>query len=151
MLASITFFVLLALFHKSPHVQKIQDPPCRDHARDACVCFNSVRSLGLPILFENRDQDVERAGALDGTPAPLLWVQDAQINVVAPWSLTPGQNTQVCVSYNNVNTNCLTLPVVQGNARCIHDRRPIRRAALNQDGNYNSRVVLLGSTMVETT
>ncbi len=30
----------------------------------------------------------------DGTPAPLLWVQDAQINAVAPWSLTPGQNTQ---------------------------------------------------------
>jgi uncharacterized protein (TIGR03437 family) len=34
----------------------------------------------------------------DGTPAPLLWVQDAQINAVAPWSLTPGQSTEVCVS-----------------------------------------------------
>ena len=40
-------------------------------------------------------------------------MQDGQINLVAPWSLTPGQNTQVCVSYNNVNTNCLTWPVVQ--------------------------------------
>ena len=35
----------------------------------------------------------------DGTPAPLLLVQDAQINAVAPWSLTPGQTAQVCVSY----------------------------------------------------
>lgn len=48
------------------------------------------------------------AVTFDGTPAPLLWVQDSQINLVAPWSLTPGQNTQVCVSYNNVNANCLT-------------------------------------------
>src|ERR1019366_3808903 len=49
----------------------------------------------------------------DGKPAPLLWVQDAQINVVAPWRLMPGQTTQICVSYNNVKTNCLTWPVVQ--------------------------------------
>ena len=49
----------------------------------------------------------------DGTPAPLLWVQDRQINAVAPWSLTPGQNTQVCVSYNSVMTNCLTWAVAQ--------------------------------------
>jgi len=73
----------------------------------------------------------------DGTPAPLLWVQDAQINLVAPWSLTPGQNTQVCVSYNNVNTNCLTLPVVQATpAVFMVDAR--YAAALNQDGTYNS-------------
>jgi uncharacterized protein (TIGR03437 family) len=74
---------------------------------------------------------------LDGTPAPLLWVQDAQINLVAPWSLTPGRNTRVCVSYNNVNTNCLTLPVVQATpAVFMVDGRSA--AALNQDGTYNS-------------
>jgi len=73
----------------------------------------------------------------DGTPAPLLWVQDAQINVVAPWSLTPGQNTQVCVSYNDVKTNCLTLPVVQTTpAVFMVDAQ--YAAALNQDGTYNS-------------
>jgi hypothetical protein len=49
----------------------------------------------------------------DGTPAPLLWVQDMQINVVAPWSLTPGQTTQVCVTYSGAKTNCLTWPVVE--------------------------------------
>ena len=74
---------------------------------------------------------------LDGTPAPLLWVQDAQINLVAPWSLTPGRNTRVCVSYNNVNANCLTLPVVQATpAVFMVDGR--YAAALNQDGTYNS-------------
>jgi uncharacterized protein (TIGR03437 family) len=74
---------------------------------------------------------------LDGIPAPLLWVQDAQINFVAPWSITPNQNTQVCVSYNNVNTNCLTLPVVPATpAVFMVDSR--YAAALNQDGTYNS-------------
>jgi uncharacterized protein (TIGR03437 family) len=73
----------------------------------------------------------------DGTPAPLLWVQDAQINLVAPWSLTPGQSTQVCVSYNSVNTNCLTLPVAQATpAVFMVDGR--YAAALNQNGTQNS-------------
>lgn len=39
----------------------------------------------------------------DGEPAPLLWVQDSQINVATPWSLIPGQATEVCVSYNSVS------------------------------------------------
>jgi hypothetical protein len=34
----------------------------------------------------------------DGKPAPLLWVQDAQINAAVPWSVA-GPTTQVCVSY----------------------------------------------------
>jgi uncharacterized protein (TIGR03437 family) len=74
---------------------------------------------------------------LNGTPAPLLWVQDAQINLVAPWSLTPGQNAQVCVFYNDVNTNCLSLPVVQATpAVFMVDAQ--YAAAQNQDGTYNS-------------
>jgi uncharacterized protein (TIGR03437 family) len=74
---------------------------------------------------------------LNGTPAPLLWVQDAQINMVTPWSLTPGQNAQVCVSYNDVNTNCLTLPVVQATpAVFMVDAQ--HAAAQNQDGTINS-------------
>ena len=73
----------------------------------------------------------------DGILAPLLWVQDGQINVVAPWSLTPGGMTRVCASYNNVNTNCLTLPVDAATpAVFMADQR--YAAALNQDGTYNS-------------
>jgi uncharacterized protein (TIGR03437 family) len=73
----------------------------------------------------------------DGTPAPLLWVQDSQINAVAPWSLTPGQNTEVCASYNNVNTNCLTWPVAQ-TAPAVFTVDGVYAAAVNQDGTINS-------------
>jgi uncharacterized protein (TIGR03437 family) len=73
----------------------------------------------------------------DGTPAPLLWVQDAQINAVAPWSLTPGQNTKVCASYNNVKTNCLIWPVVQS-APAVFTVDGTTAAAINQDGSVNS-------------
>jgi uncharacterized protein (TIGR03437 family) len=73
----------------------------------------------------------------DGVPAALLWVQDEQINAVAPWSLTPGVTTRVCASYNDVSTNCLTLPVdLTTPAVFMADRR--YAAALNQDGTYNS-------------
>jgi uncharacterized protein (TIGR03437 family) len=73
----------------------------------------------------------------DGTPAPLLWVQDAQINVVAPWSLTPGQTTQVCVTYSGAKTNCLTWPVVEM-APAVFTVDGIHAVAWNQDGSINS-------------
>ncbi len=73
----------------------------------------------------------------DGKPAPLIWVQDAQINAVAPWSLTPGQTTQVCVSYQNVKTNCLTVPVAQASPG-VFTVDGVHAAALNQDGTINS-------------
>src|ERR1039458_8380207 len=67
----------------------------------------------------------------------LGWVQDAQINVVAPWSLSPGRKTEVCVSYNAVQTNCLNWPVVQ-TAPAVFTVDGIHAAALNQDGTLNS-------------
>jgi uncharacterized protein (TIGR03437 family) len=73
----------------------------------------------------------------DGVPAPLLWVQDGQINVVAPWSLTPGNMTRVCAFWNDASTNCLALPVdPAAPAVFMADQR--YAAALNQDGTYNS-------------
>jgi uncharacterized protein (TIGR03437 family) len=73
----------------------------------------------------------------DGNPAPLTWVQDAQINAVAPWSLTPGQTTQVCVLYQNVKTNCLTVPVEQTSPG-VFTTDGVYAAAVNQDGTINS-------------
>src|SRR6185437_17155268 len=46
----------------------------------------------------------------DGKPAPIMWTQDGQVNVAVPWSVT-GPTTQICVTCNNVQTNCLTSPV----------------------------------------
>jgi uncharacterized protein (TIGR03437 family) len=73
----------------------------------------------------------------NGIPAPLLWVQDAQINAVVPWSTTVGQNTQICATHNNVTTNCLTLPVVAATP-AVFTVDGVYAAALNQDGSYNT-------------
>ncbi len=73
----------------------------------------------------------------DDNPVPLLWVQDAQINTVAPWSLTPGQNTQVCVSYNHANTNCLTWAVQQA-VPGVFTVDGTYALAINQDESINS-------------
>jgi len=73
----------------------------------------------------------------DGKPVPLLWVQDAQINAMAPWSLTPGENTQVCVSYNNVKTNCLTWAVAE-TAPAVFTVDGTYATASNQDGSMNT-------------
>jgi uncharacterized protein (TIGR03437 family) len=74
----------------------------------------------------------------DGKPAPLLWVQDAQINLAVPWSVA-GPNTAVCVSYNNATTNCLTLPVAPA-APGVFTVDGTYAAALNEDGSINSAV-----------
>jgi uncharacterized protein (TIGR03437 family) len=73
----------------------------------------------------------------DGQPAPLLYVQDAQINAIAPWELTAGGTTKVCVSYNGVLTNCLMELVVQA-APAVFTIDGENAAALNQDGTINS-------------
>jgi uncharacterized protein (TIGR03437 family) len=73
----------------------------------------------------------------DGTPAPLLWVQDSQINAIVPWSLTPGTNTQICVSSGVTKTNCLTWPVAQ-TAPGVFTVDGTHAAAVNQDGSINS-------------
>jgi uncharacterized protein (TIGR03437 family) len=56
---------------------------------------------------------------------------------VAPWSLTPGQSTQVCATYNDVITNCLTWPVAQ-TAPGVFTVDGTYAAAINQDGTVNS-------------
>ena len=83
----------------------------------------------------------QAAGAtvtFDGKAAPLLWVQDSQINVVAPWELTPGQNTAVCVTYNFARTNCLSWPVVEAAPAVLLSSDGVHALALNQDGSVNS-------------
>jgi uncharacterized protein (TIGR03437 family) len=77
------------------------------------------------------------AVTFDGTPGPLLYVQDGQINAIAPWRLTPGQTTQVCFSYNGSATNCIQRMVVQA-APGVFMADSTHAAALNQDGTINS-------------
>jgi uncharacterized protein (TIGR03437 family) len=72
----------------------------------------------------------------DGTPAPLLWVQDGQINTIVPWSVA-GPTTEICVTYNTVKTNCLSSAVVQA-APGVFTSDGTHAVALNQDGTLNS-------------
>ena len=72
----------------------------------------------------------------DGVPAPLLWVQDAQINAVVPWSVA-GPTTRICAAYNNVPANCLTYQVAE-TAPGVFTTDGNYAAAVNQDGTPNT-------------
>jgi len=73
----------------------------------------------------------------DGKPAPLIYVQDHQINAIAPWSLTVGATTEICVVNNSAKTNCIERYVVSA-APGVFTTDGVRAAAVNQDGSINS-------------
>jgi len=75
----------------------------------------------------------------NGTPGPLLYVQNNQINAIAPWVLQNqiGQTVNVCVLYNAVETNCITRPLVAEHPG-VFTVDGVYAAALNQDGSINS-------------
>jgi uncharacterized protein (TIGR03437 family) len=75
----------------------------------------------------------------NGTPGPLLYVQNNQINAIAPWALQnqTGQTVNVCVLYNGVETNCITRPVVEEHPG-VFTVDGVYAAALNEDGTINS-------------
>jgi uncharacterized protein (TIGR03437 family) len=70
-------------------------------------------------------------------PGPLLYVQDGQINAIAPWALQASQTVRICVVYNSSATNCLTRPVVAADPG-VFTVDGYDAAALNQDGTLNS-------------
>jgi uncharacterized protein (TIGR03437 family) len=141
------------LFHLSPN-PTAQTFPLACAGNAASYLTGPVAPGELVTLFGNRlgpqqgvateatvsspfpSQAGEVGVTFDGTPAPLLWVQDMQINLAVPWSVA-GPNTEVCVSYNNVTTNCLTLPVAPA-APGVFTVDGTHAAALNQDGSVNS-------------
>jgi uncharacterized protein (TIGR03437 family) len=71
------------------------------------------------------------------TPAPLLYVQDGQINTVVPWHLTAGATTKICVSYVGATTNCMTRSLLAA-APGVFTSDGLHAAAINQDGTINS-------------
>jgi len=85
--------------------------------------------------FPNRVANVQVT--FNGTPGTLLYVQESQINAIAPWSLALGQTVDICVSYNGVATNCLQRAVVDA-APGVFTMDGLHAAALNQDWTINS-------------
>ncbi len=73
----------------------------------------------------------------NGLPAPLLYVQDGQVNAVVPWPLPANGTADVCVTYNEAPANCLTTSVSPASPGVFMlDGR--YAVALNQDGTLNS-------------
>jgi len=73
----------------------------------------------------------------DGNPVPLTWVQDAQINAVAPWSLTPGPNhagLRFVPEHEDELPDCAVAQTSPG----VFTIDGVHAAALNQDGTINS-------------
>ncbi len=73
----------------------------------------------------------------NGAAAPLLYVQDGQINAIVPWSLAGASGAQICVLYNGATTNCLSWPVANA-APGVFTVDGYYAAAVNQDGTINS-------------
>ncbi|SRR5579871_964249 len=76
----------------------------------------------------------------DGVPAPLLYVQSQQINVQAPWELSPNSATHVQVNYNGALSNAAAFKTVPtAPALFLRDfSGNLEAAALNSDGSINS-------------
>jgi uncharacterized protein (TIGR03437 family) len=72
----------------------------------------------------------------NGTPGPLLYVQEGQINAIAPWSLVSGQKVDVCVNYRGATTNCITRTTVDAHPGVFTLNGST--LALNQDGTINT-------------
>jgi uncharacterized protein (TIGR03437 family) len=73
----------------------------------------------------------------DGAPAPLLYVQDAQINAVAPYSIAGKAQTVIQVKYNGQTTRDVTIPVSPVSPALFEQPNGIPWV-LNQDGTVNS-------------
>ena len=92
-----------------------------------------------PAVSRQTGFPTELAGVrvtFNGTPGPLLYVQDGQINAIAPWSLTSGQKVDVCVTYNGATTNCITRTAVDAHPGIFTLNGS--SLAVNQDGTINS-------------
>jgi len=92
--------------------------------------------VNLKSGFPNQLANVQVT--FDGKPAPLLYVQDNQINTIVPWSLTVGATTEICVVYKEAITNCIERSVASVAPAVFMSEDGIHAAALNQDGSINS-------------
>ena len=75
--------------------------------------------------------------SVNGSPIPLLFVSDTQINAVMPVFLL-GATARLHVSFNSVDTADFVAAIVESNPE-IFQRSDGTAAAVNQDGSINSR------------
>jgi len=145
-------FLFLASFSQNPNAQTVQ-LACVGNAgsytSDAVVGGEIVSLFGEGLGpsvgtqpqvstetgFPKQLADVQVT--FNGTPGSLLYVQDGQINAIAPWSLQTGQTVQICVVYQSATTNCLSRTVAKAHPG-VFTVDGYHAAAINQDGTLNS-------------
>ncbi len=72
----------------------------------------------------------------DGVPAPLLYVEDRQINLIAPWGLAGKTSSRMCATY--LGKSSCTSVIVAAAAPGVFTLDGKHAAAVNQDGTLNS-------------
>ena len=91
---------------------------------------------------------------MNGTPAPLLYVQSHQINAQVPWETTgfetmpfPSSPVSVNVIYNGTGTNAISIPIVSASPAIFYsdgaqmgflDFSVLQPAVLNSDNSVNT-------------
>lgn len=145
-------FLFLASFSQNPNAQTVQLAcvgSAGSYRSDAVVGGEIVSLFGegigpsvgtqpqvsIETGFPKQLADVQVT--FNGTPGPLLYVQDSQINAIAPWSLKTGQTVQICVVYQSAMTNCLSRTVAKAHPGAF-TVDGYYAAAVNQDGTVNS-------------
>jgi uncharacterized protein (TIGR03437 family) len=75
----------------------------------------------------------------DGQPAPVLYAQARQVNVVAPFELSGRTSTSVRLVYNGAAFGPFVMPVLFANPAFfrLHPGVSTQAAAINQDGTIN--------------
>jgi uncharacterized protein (TIGR03437 family) len=95
-------------------------------------------NAGVAFALQNQRVPTELAGTsvtVDGTPAPILYVQDTQVNFVAPWSARTSGVARVCISRNS-DTACMDA-TAQPTAPGIFTSNE-RAIVIHRDGTLNS-------------
>lgn len=100
---------------------------------------------GVPLAGARGGPVVSSLGGVtvtfDGTPAPLLYVQSAQVNAIAPWNLAGKTATELCVSYGGRKscTSVAVSPAAPGIFQYpVGPYDTLTAAAVNEDGTLNS-------------
>ncbi len=76
----------------------------------------------------------------DGNPAPVLYAQSQQVNVLAPFELSGQSSTTITVQYNGATLGPITVTVAKAAPGLFRFQPNVSEQAyaVNQDGTFNS-------------
>lgn len=120
-----------------------------DPGRVAPGQISTLTGMGIgpdtPVLYQPGPQGeapLSLAGVqvyFDDQPAPLIYVQSRQVNVMAPFELTGSTSTNVRLVYNGASFGPFAAPVFAANPSFFRLQPGVstQAAAINQDGTIN--------------